>query len=306
MLTKHRGGCNMLSPRQCLQLPLLISVATLILAACSAIPKSHTPPTFFWKASDSFGPSSTLHGHETEQLIRFYGSDIQRKHRFMLEIAAGSLVSNLEASVNVNGIEHPMLPSDTPLAQKLWTYESGECNADYVYFYRLKWRVPVFGERTLRYPDGSQSDVVTVDGFKDLVWYALGRPLPNTMEKYKSLPISLHGPRGFVKLRNQLVPTTSLRIEDIKLDPSSADKDKFVLQKPPLPAVLNCGDEIAFEIKWKAPTGDYDPAKDYDDTTTIHIYYASTPDAGKTWVPDAKSPYKIPVQTYPKLFEYPD
>jgi hypothetical protein len=303
MLTKHRGGCNMLSPRQCLHLPLLISVVTLTLSACSVTPKSHTPLTFFWKASDSFGPSSTLHGHETEQLIRFLGSDVQRKHRFMLEIAADSLVSNLEASVNVNGIEHPMLPSDTPLAQKLWTYESGECNADYVYFYRLKWRVPVFGEQTLRYPAGSQSDAVTVDGFKDLVWYALGRPLPNTMEKYKFLPISLHGPKGSVKLRNQLVPTTSLRIEDIKLDPSSADKDKFVLQKPPLPAVLNCGDEIAFEIKWKAPTGDYDPAKDYDDTTTIHIYYASTPDEGKTWKPVA-DPYAIPVRTFPTLFEY--
>jgi hypothetical protein len=307
MLTKHRGGCNMLSPRQCLQLPLLISVVTLTLAACSAIPKSHTPPAFFWKASDSFGPSSTLHGPETEQLIRFYGSDIQRKHRFMLEIAAGSLVSNLEASVNVNGIEHPMLPSDTPLAQKLWTYDSGECNAKYVYFYRLKWRVPVFGEQTLRDPAGSENYEVTVDGFvdgfKEPVWYPLGRALPNTMTKQKFLAISLHGPRGFVKLRNQLDPTTSLRIEDIKLDPSSADKDKFGVHKPPLPVVLNCGDEIAFEIKWKAQLDDYDPAKNYDNRTTIFIYYASTPDEGKTWVPVA-DPYRIPVQTFPTLFQY--
>lgn len=307
MLTKHRGGCNMLSPRQCLQLPLLISVVTLTLSACGVTAKNHTPHTFFWrdwKTSDSFGPPRTLHGHETEQLIQFLGSDVQRKHRFMLEIAADSLVSNLEPSVNVNGIEHPMLPSATPLAQKLWTYESGECNADYVYFYRLKWRVPVFGEQTRRIPAGSQSDAVTVDGFKDLVWYALGRPLPNTMEKYKSLPISLNGPKGSVKLRNQpgSPKKNSLRIEDIKL-PSSADEAKFGVQKPPLPAVLNCGDEIAFEVKWKAQRDHYDPAKNYDERTTIHIYYATTPDEGKTWVPVA-TPYAIPVQTFPTLFQY--
>ena len=303
----------MLSPRQCLQLPLLISVVALTLSACGVTAKSHTPVTFFWhdwKASDSFGPPRTLHGHETEQLIRFLGSDVNRKHRFMLETEADSLVSNLEASVNVNDIELPMLPSNTPLAQKLWTYESGdECNASYVYFYRLKWRVPVFGEQTRRIPAGSQSYAVTVDGFDkpQLVWYALGRPVPNrTADDF--LPISLHGPKGSVKLRNQFgyPKKTSVRIEDIELDPSNADSKKFeFLQKPPLPVVLKCGDEIAFEIKWKAPTGEYNPANDYDDRTTIFVHYSSTPDEGKTWVPVA-DPYAIPVQTYPTLFQYPD
>ena len=99
-------------------------------------------------------------------------------------------------------------------------------------------------------------------------------------------------------MRNQL-PKTSLRIEDIKLGLNNADSKKFGLRKPPpLPVVLNCGDEIAFEIKW--PLGDYDPANNNDDRTTILIYYASTSDEGKTWNPVAE-PYRIPVRTRPTL-----
>lgn len=276
------------------KLPIIL--CCLVLSGCSVATKTHTPFTFFWRdfsASDASGSPRTLNGASTAMLISELG--LNPAHRFILETKGQGPVSNVQAYVTINGVEYPMLPSPAPIGTRLFTFvPQSECTPTSQYSHRVTFDAPL-GGGNFRVPAGTGTYAVNVENFSKLVWYT---GFATHESGSGEVGLSPDHPVGNVHFKNYLGADAKRRVESISIDPAFPDAAKFeIVSTPTLPAILDCGQELQFQVKWHSPAGAYNPANDYNDNANVLIHYAQPIDA-VNWSPVA-TPFVVKLKTSP-------
>ncbi|HUT45470.1 MAG TPA: hypothetical protein VMX36_04260 [Sedimentisphaerales bacterium] len=229
-----------------------ILLSFLFLVGCKVTLRDHTPPEFPWQAvRDLPNSNEVLYGSTPQKLIDL---GMNPAHRFILEVKPEG-VSNISASITVNGTRHSMQGS----GGGLWTYEStNECQASYSYYYKVRYLAGIWGYKNKTRGSASNPLITTVTNFGSEIWYEPAG-VPNSSHGNLFFEAGRFEEKTIVfqNLRDAPCPIYTIALNDmVGILDGINDNAKFeLLDVPPLPLILNCGDSISFKVKCNVSYG---------------------------------------------------
>lgn len=243
-----------MSPRVSLGI-VVVAIAATVSVGCTVDAKNFTPPEQPWDfVRDNAALLTALYPASTPNEVRDLVTN-QPGHRFLLELKPRN-VSNVSASVTINGTEYPMQRYAGGTGGGTWhATPPSECNATYTYNFRIRYSAGLFGSQAYTLGDPTPF-TATVTGFGTPIGYV--PPFGPTVLGAGVLP---HINVGFATSNPRTVVIQNLRsnpiqVQFIYMDTSpidSPDATQFQLTNTPaLPVDLVCGGKLAFQVAWLA------------------------------------------------------
>lgn len=220
----------------------------ILLQGCSVVPQNLTPNEFpYLKWRDR--PNSTFYPVTYNDLSELANDP---KHRFLLEIKETGGADTRNVYVSINGNEHQM----TNYGHRLWYYDSSnECQMNYSYYFRVRYKAGWYGYKVETLGSPEEPFHVTTSDFGNITWGVPGDSVSSGTEG----EVKLGADYGFTRtILIQNLKSVPIVITYIEIDPNhvrAPDSDQFeVTEKPNLPLQLNCGEKLAFKVRWNAPS----------------------------------------------------
>jgi hypothetical protein len=213
------------------------------LTACSVDTKNWTPKSFPFDLVND-GPSETskpLYNNTPSKLVELLSSPA---HRFLLEVKPNN-VTVRTVRITVNGSDYAMTPVS---GSHLYSYQSpSECNQRYSYFMTVDYAVNFpYSVGPARVGSTENPLVADVAGFGALVWWVI-----STEAQSGDGTVRIVEGTGDVPVVLQNLSASRRRVGGFGFSSTDPVASHFsVVDRPTLPAVLNCGDKVSFKVRW--------------------------------------------------------
>lgn len=236
--------------------PTMLSVALLLIAGCNVDYQNWTPAAFpfDWTSDGPTANKQPLYPSTPAALASLADPPV---HRFLLELKPNN-VTIRSVSIVVNGAQHAMMPVTG--ASQLYSYQSpNECTPQYSYYMTVEYRVSApYAVGPAEIGTSQQPLVANVAGFGALAWWVKG-----TEALTSNGTIRLVQGTGDAPVVLQNLSSSRKRIRGFGFSTTDPDAAKFsAVDRPTLPAILNCGQKAEFKVRWAPTAGDYNDQTD--------------------------------------------
>jgi hypothetical protein len=176
-------------------------------------------------------------------------------HRFLLELKPKN-VSDVRASVILNGVNHGMVEYGNGAQGGLWTYESAnQCQERYSYYFRVKYKAGLYGNKSVTLGSPQDPFIVNVTAYGKEIWFVPGE---GVRVGDGSITLYPHDSKDLVVQNLAPYPVRIIQLWFYSRPGELNDNNKFELRDlPTFPYDLLCGEFLKVKVYWKTEPPDY-------------------------------------------------